>query len=119
MASSTATLALREMYETQFEIFNHDAPNVAKQAPLALVAMHRKEDPYTYSMERHYFWRFRKYRLSEKWGVSLNDWLQLPFHIAEDLLIIEQRLAEEDMRRLKQQEEEERRRQREAEAQRP
>lgn len=93
LEASTTVLLLREMYETQYGIFNHDAPGAAKAAPLALVAMHRKEDAYSYSMERHYLWKFRQYKLNEKWGLSLNDWLSLPFFMACDLLEIEQRIA--------------------------
>lgn len=114
MDSSTTVLALREVYETQYGIFNHDAPNVAKEAPLALVAMHRKEDAYSYSMERHYLWRFRLHKIPEKWGLSLNQWLELPIFIAEDLLNIETAIAVEEMKELHKRELEQRRMEREA-----
>lgn len=98
MDSYTTTLAWREYYETHFGIFNHDAPDAVKYNPLALVALHPKEDTYAYSLLHRFLWRFRQYRIQANWGYSLTEFLNLPWYYTEDIFRIEQKAIQEELR---------------------
>jgi hypothetical protein len=99
MDSYTTTLALRECYETQYGIFNHDDPLQVKLNPMALVAMHPKEDTYAYSMEHRFMWRFRQYEICKTWGYDLSAFLELPWYQCQAIFRIEQRRAAEQLRK--------------------
>lgn len=99
MDAYTAELALRECYETHYGIFNHDDPVLVKQHPLALVEMHPKEDPFSYSLLHHYMWKFREYEITKHWGYNLEDFLQLPWDVSAAIFRIEQKRAAEQLKR--------------------
>jgi hypothetical protein len=107
----TIALLWREAYETHYEIFNHDDLAAVKARPLALMAMHPKEDSYTYSPLNRFKWKYRQYKIKENWGYNLTEFLELPWHDTQQIFLIEQRIAAEQLRR-----EEEERRQAEAKA---
>lgn len=109
MDSYTTTLAWREAYETHFGIFNHDQPGFEKYKPLALVAMHPKEDTFHYSLRYRYYWRFTQYGLAEKLKMSYFQFIELPWYETQEIFEAEQRKAQDEMRK-----EDERRKQEEA-----
>lgn len=106
--SYTAELLLRERYETHYGIFNHDDPAAPKLRPLALVALHPKEDSFRYSMRHRLYWRFRDYDMGKHYNLSFKEFLELPWETTQALFAIEQRRAQQVLR-----EEEARRRQEE------
>lgn len=110
MDAYTAILALREVYETHYGIFDHDAPGLNRSRPLALAAMHPKEDTFTYSLEHRFMWRFRQYEICKNWGYDLTQFLNLPWYMTMAIFAIEQKRAADKLR-----EEEEARRKQEME----
>lgn len=96
--SYTAELLLRERYETHYGIFNHDNPAAAKMRPLALAALHPKEDSFHYSMRHRLYWRFRDYEMAKHWGLSFKEFLELPWETTQALFAIEQRRAQQALR---------------------
>jgi hypothetical protein len=115
MDSHTTTLLWREYYESHFGIFNHDQhgdPKLpATYRPLALVALHPKEDSFSYSLLHRFMWKFCQYKIKDTWGYNLSEFLALPWYHTQDIFNIEQRRAAEEMRR-----EEERRKEEEQRA---
>lgn len=86
--SMEVQLVMREEYETAFGIFNHDDPNKDKTRPLALVAMHQKEQYGPYSRLHQTIRRYRHHDIGEKFKLSLNDFLELPRDMIELLFEI-------------------------------
>ncbi len=99
MDGFSSTLALRECYETQYDIFNHDNRDLSKAHPLALVALHPKEDAFHYSMLHRYMWRYRQYEIGAKWNLSWLDFMQLPWAQVQAIFRIEQKHAQEQLKR--------------------
>lgn len=90
-------LLLREAYETAYGITNHDDPG--QQRPLGLVAATEKE---TYSKNSGLYQRMERYRFHDiysKFGLSIDQFLDLPREHVEMLFKIstehEERLAPE------------------------
>lgn len=90
--SYSVQLVLRESYEMMYRIFNHDGLE-AKGRPLALVAMHPKEDATTFSRLHRTIQRYEKQGIKDMFGLSLTDFLNLPRDYVELLF----RLAVEKM----------------------
>lgn len=99
MDSYTTTLAWRQEYETHYGIFNYDAKDWDRFRPLALVALHPKEDSFHYSLRYRYYWRFQQYNLAEKLKMSYFDFIEKPWYETQEIFEAEQRKAQEDMRR--------------------
>lgn len=99
MDAYSAVLALRECYETQYQIFNHDAVGQEKLHPMALVALHAKEDTFSYSLMHRFMWRFRQYEITKTWGYNLTDFLELPWHMTQAIFKIEQTRAAEQLKK--------------------
>lgn len=106
--SFTAELLLRERYETYYGIFNHDDESAGKLRPLALAALHPKEDSFRYSLRHRLMWRFRDYEIGKHWNLSYKEFMELPWEETQAIFQIEQRRAQQQLR-----EEEARRRQEE------
>lgn len=85
--SITAKILLRHSYETMYEIFNHDGPQAAAR-PLALVAMHPKENYSEYSKLYRTIWRFQHHNVKEMFGLNLVEFLNLPHELVELLFKI-------------------------------
>lgn len=90
--SYSVQLILRESYETMYRIFNHDGVE-AKARPLALVAMHPKEDSTSFSRLHRTIQRYDKQGIKDMFGLSLTEFLNLPRDYVELLF----RLAVEKM----------------------
>lgn len=66
---------------------------------MALVAMHPKEDAWSYSLEHRFMWRFRQYEITKTWGYNLTDFLELPWYATQAIFRIEQKRAAEQLKR--------------------
>ncbi len=73
--SITLQLALREHYETYYEICDHNAKGLS---PLALVTMHTKERYEPYSRYQTLANNFVNYGIKELFGYNLTRFLELP-----------------------------------------
>lgn len=90
-------LVLMELYETQFQIYNHDDP--ALQTPLALVTLHPSENPSEYGLLYRYIEQYKTLGIKEEFGLSLMEFFRLPMDVADRLIfmsrdIIARRLPE-------------------------
>ena len=65
-----------EAYETNYGIYNHDEVNVNK--PLALVAMHPKEDAINDNSMRTLISRYRIHEINKHYGLTLLEFIALP-----------------------------------------
>lgn len=72
-------------YQTEYGIFDHSNPALVKERPLAVVAMHPKEDVIEGGVERSHIRRFFNYRLGETFNLSLKDFFDLPVHVVNFL----------------------------------
>lgn len=84
--SISAKLILQEAYETLYGIFNHDDPSVAKTRPLALVALHPKENTAEYGKLYRMIDRYVINDVKGKFGLSLTEFLNLPHDIVDRVL---------------------------------
>lgn len=82
MDSYTAQLLLRESYEQIYGLFNHDAPE-ATLRPLAVVAMHPKEDVANYSKLYRIMQRYVDHGIRELTGMNFQEFLQQPHELVE------------------------------------
>lgn len=80
-----AKLVLSEAYDKTYGICNHDNLS-ADDAPLSIVAYHQAEETFDFSTTKQYITAYRKKRLYRLFGVSLNEFMQLPSEIADELL---------------------------------
>lgn len=76
-------LVLREMYETQYGIFNHEDPIHMRERPLSLVALHPKENTTKWSRLYQTIRRYDLHDIHAKFGLSLPEFLELPRDIVE------------------------------------
>lgn len=83
--SITLTIALREQYETAFDIYDH---NRSDASLLALVEMHQKERILPYGRYDYLVRMYTLYEIGETFRLSLNEFLDLPRHRVEHLLSV-------------------------------
>lgn len=69
-------MALREIYETIYHIYNHTEPNPSR--PLALVGRHPAEDSATFSPLYRRIEEYMELKLFESTGIPLDRMLQMP-----------------------------------------
>ena len=86
-------MILREEYETFNRIFNHDDVNVYR--PLAMVAMHPKEDPASYSQLYRSIWRYHITKMYEFTHMHVMDFLKMPREYVNLMYKIAETLAEQ------------------------
>lgn len=80
-------IAMLEAYQTAFEIFDHD--NSSENDPLAIIAMHPREDTTSYSRLFGELYRFAEEPgLVELWGLDIQTYLDLPRDVSEEILRI-------------------------------
>lgn len=91
MDSLTAKLLLRESYETIYGIFDHE--RFSDQRPLALVAMHPKENASSHSRLYNTVQRFYNSDIYSATGLSLTDFLNLPREYVELLFAMHTKRA--------------------------
>ncbi len=89
-------LVLREMYETQYGIFNHDDPINERERPLSIVALHPKENWTKWSRLYRTIRRYDFHDIKGKFGLSLTEFLELPREIVELLFEISAERANRD-----------------------
>lgn len=73
--SIAAQLVIRDAYETHFGIFNHADPAAG---PLALVEYRAKEDVSEYGGMYRTFYQYHLYEVNKEWGLSVQEFLDLP-----------------------------------------
>ena len=83
--SITAKMLLREAYEIDYNVFDHDRDTTR---PLALVAMHPKENASEHSELYNTIRRFELYGVGAKFNVTLAEFLSLPREITTLILDI-------------------------------
>lgn len=87
-------ILLLEAYETVYGICDHD--NEGYDDPLALVAMHPKEDTATYSRLYGELMRFAKEEtFREMWGLSIVELLDLPKDVVDEMYRITREALED------------------------
>lgn len=93
---TTAELITRNYYQTEYGIYDH--AKARGDRPLALVALHDKEDVVEGGMLFTYVRAFFNYRLHQR-GLSLNEFLELPYHVVELILDIAREEENQDHKR--------------------
>lgn len=93
MSSSQTALALAEIYETTSGLYNHGDVVGREARPLALVELHPKEDTSTYSPLYRRMAEFHQLKIAEGWGLSLVEFLNLPYEYVEYILKLSKRDA--------------------------
>ena len=78
MDSISARLVMLDAYEVTYGIFNHADAALSVSRPLALVAMHDKENVTVHSELYNTIRRFRRYKVSQHFGMSLTEFLSMP-----------------------------------------
>ncbi len=94
--SISTKLVLQEAYETMYTIFDHENPALSKMRPLAVVAMHPKENASEYSKLYRFFYRYTQHRIHELFGVSVTQMLELPHEIVEKMFEISAQHAKKE-----------------------
>lgn len=95
--SITAQLILRDAYDVAFRIYNHQQPD--PQRPLALVALHPKENVSEHSELYNEIRRFDRGDMAKR-GYTLLEYLSLPREISRLLLRINSERAGRDLSKL-------------------
>lgn len=73
---------LMEAYDVAYGVIDHDSD----PSPLSLVRMSTVEDVTTHSRLYNTIRRYRQYGIRRIYGLSLNEFLELPFDIRDFLL---------------------------------
>lgn len=79
-----ANMLLYDMYEVNYKIFNHIG--ASKKRPLSSVALHEAEDNTLTSNLYEAIDTYQKNGIKEIFGLSLNEYLDLPTEICIKLL---------------------------------
>ena len=80
----SATMLALEAYDETYGIYDYSVDDPTM--PLALVAMHPKEDCVSNGRLEKTIKAFRRSRVYKHYGLSLNEFLQLPRHIGQFIL---------------------------------
>lgn len=75
-------------YQTEYGIYNHERRD--PQRPLALVAMHPKENAMEGNTLFSHVRKFYNYQIYKNFGLSLTEFMELPPHVVELLYDIAQ-----------------------------
>lgn len=94
VTSVTAERLTRTAYQNQYKIFPHHDPRKVKERPLALVAMHDKENAVEGSLRYSYIRRFYQLKIGEVFHLSYHDFFDLPVDEAEFLCEIAKQHAQ-------------------------
>lgn len=76
----------RIAYQTEYGIFDHSDPLLSKMRPLALDAMHPKEDYVEGGQVFSYIRRYYNLRVGKEFNMSLKDFMELPYDHAQLIL---------------------------------
>ncbi len=86
MSYDAVAIELATLYETKYGLFNHGDPYARRLRPLALAALHPKEDSSRYSPLYARIDKYRRLKIYSSTGLSLTDFLALPRDIVEEIL---------------------------------
>ncbi|MDH2154356.1 hypothetical protein [Stenotrophomonas sp. GD03657] len=86
MSFDAVAIELATLYETKYGLFNHGDPYAKRQRPLALAALHPKEDASRYSPLYARIDKYRRLKIYSATGLSLTEFLNLPRDIVEEIL---------------------------------
>lgn len=86
--ATAAEIITLSCYQTEYGIFDHEKPHPHK--PLALVAMHPKEDAMEGSTLFSHIRRYYNYQIRKQFGLSLSEFLDLPPYVVDLLYDIAQ-----------------------------
>ena len=84
MSSIDADLALRELYETTYHLYDHNLPT--EHRPLALVGRNAAEDPATFSPLHRRIDEYVELQVFEHTGMPFDQFIQLPAEYVRRLL---------------------------------
>lgn len=76
--SISARLVLLDAYEVTYGIYNHAVSEPGNERPLALVAMHDKENVTIHSELYNTIRRFRRYKVYQNFGIGFDTFMSLP-----------------------------------------
>jgi hypothetical protein len=79
--STAAEIITLTCYQTEYGIFNHEQPH--PHNPLALVAMHPKEDALEGGPLYSHIRRYYNYQIKKHFGMSLTEFLELPPYVVD------------------------------------
>lgn len=91
-------------YQTEYGIFDHEAPH--SNRPLAMVAMHDKEDVIEGGQLFSHIRKYHSHRVYKLFGINLIEFLELPPYVVEllyDMAAAEAVRTESTHRKLQQQ----------------
>lgn len=94
MSPMMAKVALSEAYDITYQIFNHDAH---PDRPLSIVAHHPAEDVVTNGPLRQLIYRFIKFDIHERCGISLVEFLELPRAHVQLIIDLVQGIIQKEM----------------------
>jgi hypothetical protein len=86
LESVDAQMVMRDLYETEYGLFNHLAPHA--QRPLAAVALHKQEDLNTNSSLEYACRLYVKHRIYDVFHLNVLQFLDLPPDVIEMLIVI-------------------------------
>lgn len=75
----------RAAYQNQYGIFYHSNPGAAKTRPLALVALHDKENIVEGGLEFAYIRKFYHFKIGDIFNISLDDFFNMEKYRADFL----------------------------------
>lgn len=82
-------------YQTDYGIFDHSSPE-AQSRPLAVLAMHPKENVIEGGAERSHLRRFFNYRIGKQFNLSLDQFFDLPVDVVNFLYeLVESQITQE------------------------
>lgn len=91
MPFDQVAIELATLYESKYGICPH-GPEMRSQRPLALVAMHPKEDTLKYSPLFARIHKYKALKIRDSFGLSLTEFLSLPRYYVLEII----RIAERD-----------------------
>lgn len=78
---TAAEYIARTSYQTEYGIYDHE--RLHGHQPLAVVAMHPKEDVIEGGPLFTHIRRYHSHQIYKQFGVSLTEFLELPLHVVE------------------------------------
>lgn len=81
LESRDAQLLMREAYEQAYGIYDHERFSNAR--PLAVVAMHPKENTSAYSTLYRMFYKYQHLEILKRWGLTIGEFLSYPREYVE------------------------------------
>lgn len=93
-----AQIILKEAYDIQYGLYNHDDPNLSH--PFQLHIWTEKKSVKQHGLYREYLRRYHIHQIHKYMGITFTEFLKLPIDYAEESFKIANELSEEDAKRL-------------------